>query len=371
MTAPTRALASIRPSASPGLLASAAAISATFMATPFVISETIDVYQVSAGSAALLSTAQVGGFTLTNLYAGRRLQAGPGLTRRALLVFASCNLVSAFALGFPVLVLLRTLAGASMGLLTWIAWADSAVDTKKRGDVAAVGPLASAVFAPIIAVVTTQFGLAGIYLTLAIVAAVGFLLPLSVDVSEMPSRRPIETPGVKALLLALGVFMAGGSGVFVFGRVLADEHIGMSALTFSLLLSGNALASIPIARHPGRRRMPGLWMAVISVCAVLMATTDSQIVFGAVIVLWGMAFWAVVPEVFSILSDRSVHPADRVGDAQAVMSVGRVIGPTIGGILVGTGSFTFLGLVSAVLIFGSAVVVQATTSKHRWQKDLP
>lgn len=81
MTAPTRALAAIRPTASIGLLASTAAISATFMATPFVILETIEVYGVSAGWAALLSTAQVGGFTITNLYAGRRLQAGPELAR--------------------------------------------------------------------------------------------------------------------------------------------------------------------------------------------------------------------------------------------------------------------------------------------------
>ncbi len=367
MTAPTRALAAIRPTASIGLLASTAAISATFMATPFVILETIEVYGVSAGWAALLSTAQVGGFTITNLYAGRRLQAGPELARRAIACFAICNLLSAITLAFPLLVILRTMAGASMGLLTWIAWADSAADTKKRGDVAAVGPLSSAIFAPLIALVATGFGLTGIYLILAAVVAGSFLLPLQIESTDMPSRRPIETPGVTTLLFALSLFMAGGSGVFVFGRVLADEHIGMSALTFSLILSANALVSIPVARYSGRRRFPGLWMMTIAACAVLMATTESAAVFATVIVVWGLAFWAVIPEVFSILSDKSVHPADRVGDAQAVMSMGRVIGPSIAGVLVGAGSFTALGWVSAALILTAAGAVQLTTSKHRWQ----
>lgn len=218
-----------------------------------------------------------------------------------------------------------------------------------------------------IALVATGFGLTGIYLILAAVVAGSFLLPLQIESTDMPSRRPIETPGVTTLLFALSLFMAGGSGVFVFGRVLADEHIGMSALTFSLILSANALVSIPVARYSGRRRFPGLWMMTIAACAVLMATTESAAVFATVIVVWGLAFWAVIPEVFSILSDKSVHPADRVGDAQAVMSMGRVIGPSIAGVLVGAGSFTALGWVSAALILTAAGAVQLTTSKHRWQ----
>ena len=254
-----------------------------------------------------------------------------------------------------------------MGLLTWIAWTDSAVDPKKRGDVAAIGPFSAALFAPVIATVATRFGLSGIYFALAAVAAAGLALPLKIEASVMPARRPIETPGVRLVLASLCIFMAGGSSVFVFGRVLADEHIGMSALVFSLILSANALVSIPVARYSGRRRLPGAWIAIIAVCAVVAATTDSTVIFAFVIVLWGMAFWAVVPEIFTILSDRSIHPADRVGDAQAVMSMGRVIGPTIGGALVGAGSFAALGWISAALILSAGIAVEFVATKHRWR----
>ncbi len=367
LTTPIRALAAVRPAASAGLLLTSAAIAATFMATPFVIAEAIDVYGVSTGSAALLSTAQVGGFTAGNLVSGRRLHASTSLARKALLIFVICNLASALHLSFAGLVGLRTLAGVAMGVLTWIAWADSAVDAKKRGDIAAIGPVAAAIGAPLIALVASRGALTGTYLALAAVAAVGLLLPMAVAPSSQPDRRPIETPGVRAVLLAMGLFGAGGSSIFVFSRVIASNQVGMSALVFSLALSFNALASIPTARYRGRRRVPGFWMAVIAVCAVLMATTESDVVFIGVVVIWGLSFWAAVPEMFSMLSDRSVHPADRVGDAQAVMSIGRVIGPSIGGILVGAGSFTLLGWTAAGLVLVAGIVIEATATAHRWR----
>lgn len=367
MTAPTRALAAVRPAASPGLLLTSGAIAATFMATPFVIAEAIDIYEISTGWAALLSTAQVGGFTAGNLYAGRRLRASTSLARKALLFFVICNLASALDLSFAGLVGLRTLAGVAMGLLTWIAWADSAVDAKKRGDIAAIGPVSSAIGAPLIALLASRGQLTGTYLALAAVAALGLLLPMSIATSAQPDRRPIETPGVRVVLVAMGLFGAGGSSIFVFSRVIASMQVGMGALVFSLALSFNALASIPTARYRGRRRLPGLWMAGIAVCAVLMATTESEIVFIAVVVVWGMLFWAVVPELFSMLSDRSAHPADRVGDAQAVMSIGRVVGPSLGGALVGTGSFVLLGWTAAGFILVAGIAIEATTTAHRWR----
>lgn len=366
-SAPARALGAIKPTASPGLLAASSAIAATFTATPFVIAESVDRFDVGLGWAAVLSTAQVGGFTITNLIGNRRFTASATLARRSLAVFAAANALSIVLPLFSALVITRVVAGGAMGLLTWIAWADSATDGKRRGEIAAIGPLASAVSAPILGVVASLAGLAGVFSVLTVIATVGLGLSIHVAENEISKvRHPIQAPGVRLVLVAMAVTTAAGSMVFVFARVIA-ENLQMSAMTTSLALAANALAGIPAAKFAGRRRLPGLWIAIIGGCALLLTQTDSVLIYFMVLILWGLCFWSAIPEIFSMLADRSVYPSDRVGDAQAAMSMGRVLGPTAGGLLVAGGSFDLVGVVALVLLLGAAVSLEAVATAHRWR----
>ena len=83
--------------------------------------------------------------------------------------------------------------------------------------------------------------------------------------------------------------------------------------------------------------------------------------------IWGFAFWTATPEVFSLLADRSIYPSDRVGDAQAVMSFGRVVGPTVGGILVASGSFALVGTVSLIALIGAGLTIETVATRPRWR----
>ena len=365
--APARAFGAFKPTASPGLLATSAAIAATFTATPFVIAATVDEFGTSIGAAALLSTAQVGGFMVANLVGNRRFVASVGLARRALAVFVLANAISVVLPNLTALVATRTVAGAAMGLLTWIAWADSATDGKRRGEIAAIGPLSAAIAAPLLGIVATIGDLGWMFALLTAISALGLALPIHVAENDIPTKRnPIQTPGVKLVLVSMGVMLGSASAVFVFVRLIAED-LGMSAMATSVALSLNALAGIPAARYAGRRRLPGLWIAIIAVCALLLTQTDSPIMFFIIVTLWGLSFWSAVPEIFSMLADRSVFPSDRVGDAQAAMAFGRVVGPTAGGALVVGGSFTTVGIVAFVLLIGSAVTIEVVATAHRWR----
>lgn len=88
---PARALQAVRPSASPGLLAVSAVVSAVFTATPFAIAAASEGYGISAGTAAWISTAQVGGFTVANLVAGRWIRPTGRVARNSAGVLLAAN----------------------------------------------------------------------------------------------------------------------------------------------------------------------------------------------------------------------------------------------------------------------------------------
>jgi predicted MFS family arabinose efflux permease len=71
----------------------------------------------------------------------------------------------------------------------------------------------------------------------------------------------------------------------------------------------------------------------------------------------GLRLLDAIPAVFRLLAERSLTPSERVGDAQAVMAVGRVVGPVVGGIALGTGHFTLLSIVGAVIMCLAAFTV--------------
>ena len=371
---PARAMQAVRPSACRGLLAVSAVVATVFTAAPFAIEAVSDRYGVSTGAAGLTSTAQMGGFTVASLLAGRRLRASARLATTAAVGLIVVNAVSAMTPWFSVLVVARGLSGVAMAVLTWIAWADSASNGRRRGEVAAVGPLAAAISAPLIAVVTDLGGVVGLYALLAAVGLVALLVPVTV---EGPTAAPLRaahrrrSTGATLTVLALGLFTMGGSAVFIFATVIGRQQVGLSAFAVSLAFSLNAVAGIPAARFAGRRRVPGAWMAATAICSLAVTLTHDPIVFFVAMTLWGLAFWVAVPEAFSILADRSASPDERVGDAQAVMSIGRIVGPVVGGGLLQGGSLVTLGVASAVVTIAAAVAVEAIATAHRWWDPVP
>jgi DHA1 family inner membrane transport protein len=146
--------------------------------------------------------------------------------------------------------------------------------------------------------------------------------------------------------------------VFVYAAAIGVELDGLTPLTVSLLFSGNALAGIPSARWTGRRGPAGLWFVLTAVCALTIAVSRSGVLFGVAMVGWGFVFFMGVPAAFSLLAARSVFPEERAGDAQAVMALGRVFGPMLGGALDAAGSTTTLGVAAAtVMAVGAALLL--------------
>ncbi len=355
---PTGVAAAVRPSASPALLGASAAIAFSFAATPFIVPRAVSDLGVGLGAAGLLSTAQVAGFTLVNVVAGRRLTPDRAFIRWALVVLAIVNVSSIAAPDFSILVITRLLAGGAMGLLTWIAWVDSAADARRKGEIASIGPITTLVAAPVVWWLDRWAGLDGIYLGAAAVTVACLPLRRSVDpLAVRPGRRPIETPGVRPTLVALGGLTLFASSVFVFaGAFTSAAGVGGLGLTLGLMLN-SALGIIP-ARRSRRRVHPGLPVVGMALCVVgLTAGPTDWIVVGS-IALWGAMFWLVIPSVFSSLSERSTHPGDRVGDAQGVMALGRVLGPSLGGLVLTSADTTVLTMVAVVGLLAVATTLE-------------
>jgi DHA1 family inner membrane transport protein len=127
----------------------------------------------------------------------------------------------------------------------------------------------------------------------------------------------------------------------------------------SLAFSVNAFAGIVGTRRSARRGHAWAWLAAIAGCAVVVGTVPLGIPFVVALAVWGFSFWMAVPAVFRLIEERALRPDERIGDAQAVMALGRVIGPALGGVVLGPGRFTPLALVAATGLAASAAMVGA------------
>ena len=73
----------------------------------------------------------------------------------------------------------------------------------------------------------------------------------------------------------------------------------------------------------------------------------NPVVFSVALILWGFVFFMGIPAAFALLAARSNFPEERAGDAQAVMALGRVFGPLLGGVFIGAGAYLGLAVASA------------------------
>ena len=350
--APVRLLFALQPKLPAGVLAATAVSTVVFAATPFLVKGVAVDQNVDVSTVAVISTAQLGGFMLTSWGAGRLLRPRRRVMVIALMIGLLTNAASALTPWFSLLVGIRFLSGISLGLISWIAWSEAFGDEEKVGDVAVIGPIVGTISSPLIA---TLIDVSGTDLLFLVLGAL-HLLPLPfvretrlVAATRGHRQRHRPTRAAAAILVCLGATTLGGSAVFVFAAVIGQDDVGLSALAVSFVFSANALAGVPSARYRGSRRLPGLWMALTGVAAVLVAAAHDPIVFWIALPTWGFAFWMGIPGVFSLLAERSNYPDERAGDAQAIMAAGRVVGPLLGGALYAW-SAPALGLVGGGLM---------------------
>jgi predicted MFS family arabinose efflux permease len=358
--APVRLLLSFRPRLPAAVLLGSAISTVVFAATPFLLPAIAGEQGMSVGVVGLISTAQLGGFVVAAWGAGRVLRPRRRVLVIAALLGVAVNVVSAVTPVFALLMMARFASGIAIGLIDWIAWSEVFGDSDRVGDVAVIGPLVGTIASPLLALLIDSRGSTWLFGLLAVL----HLLPLAfvsrtrLDAAarpRMPRHRP--TRGATAVLACLGALTLGGSAVFVYAGAIGLGINGMPALAVSLAFSANALAAVPSARFRGTRRLSGAWLGLTALAALAITVVHEPVVFWAGMVVWGFAFWMGVPGAFTLLASRSRYPDERAGDAQAVMALGRVFGPLVGGVVLTNVSVEALGLVGGGLVACAGVVM--------------
>lgn len=357
MTLPARAVQAVRPHASAGVMAGAAVVAATFAATPILIPDVSMRFGVDIGATGLLSTAQVGSFAVATFLAGRLLRPRRRLHYGSLALVALAAVASALVTNFTMLLAARVLAGLGMGIITWIAWADATRTPRGMGDVAAVAPVTATIASPILAWLLETGGYPAVFWGLAGLSTVAIFVP--VDFADLPrvGRRVSSSRSNRLLLAGLLVLSLGGSSVFVFTGAAAESVHGLTPLTVSWGLSLNAVFGVLATRRTARPGTAAIWLVATGLAAITIGVISSALIFFIALALWGYSFWMAIPAVLRMLADRSLTPSERMGDAQAAMAVGRVFGPVLGAIALGSGQYARLSVSGAVLIAIAAVVI--------------
>lgn len=364
MTLPARLVQAVRPHASPGLLGGAAVVAGVFAATPFLLPDVSTRLDVPIGVTGLLSTGQVATFALAAFLAGRLFRPQRRFHFLGLALVAAAAFASALTSDFALLVATRVVSGLGLGLLTWIAWAEATRFRTGIFEVAAVAPVTAAVASPLWGSLIGVGGYRLVFVILGVVAIAAFWLPI--DFGDLPriGRRVSPSRSNRLLLVALLLTTMGGSAVFIFSAAIGIEVHGLSPLAISLGLSINALTGVAATRTTPSPRYIGHWMAVTALSALMIGTIASSWVFFFAMAAWGYAFWMAIPAVFTLLAEKSLTPSERIGDAQAMMAVGRVLGPLLGGFALGATQFARLSVVGALVMTAAAGGVWAV-SRHR------
>lgn len=343
------------------MLATIASSTAVFTATPFLLRPLADEFDVTVGAVGWISTAQLAGFVIASWTAGRFLRPVRWVFITLVLAGIASNLASAFAPGLGILAITRFGSGLSLGLAAWFAWQDAFGDAEKTRDVAVIGPLIGVALPPLITIFVDGIGYQWLFVAMAVLAA--FPLAFVRQVPRIDRLRPhrtrhAATRGARAMLIALALVTLAGSSVFVYAAAIGTNYNNWSPFVVSLFFSANAVAAIPAAKWTGRRGSAGMWFGLIAVLAFIMPTVHVPLVFAAALIIWGFFFFMGIPAAFGLLASRSQFPEERAGDAQAVMALGRVFGPLLGGVFIAVDQTTRMGLAAgAIMLCASALML--------------
>ena len=369
MFAPFRAVASFRPTAAPALLAGASAVAGMFASTTFLIPVVAERFGISVGTAGLISVVQVGGFTVATFLAGRRLRASRRILVGAAFALIAANLASAAIGWFWLLLIARLVAGVGAGLVTWLAWIDAMKERSVMKDVAGIGPLTALVAAPLFGVFTSLWGDRPVFLLLALLGSLPLAFRFEIEGVEVPARRRVSPSRSNlVLLVALALLTMAGSSLFIFTVAMAEARVGLDPAVASIAISANSAAGLAGTRFRARPGTASLWMGGITVALASLIAFPVAPVFYAAMIAWGFCFWMTVPEVLRQVAAWSLAPEERVGDAQSLMALGRVLGPGLGGLLVGVGSYVTVGIEAAA---GTGVAMLIVGGVEYYRRSRP
>ncbi len=360
MQVPVSLLSALKPSVAPALLVAIGSSTVVFVSTPFLLAGIADQRDVSLGAVGWISTAQLLGFVVASWAGGRWLTPVRSVFVVGAALGCVANLLSAVAPTLLTLSGARLLSGVSLGLAAWFGWQAAFGDAEKVGDVAVIGPLGGVVTAPAVSLTIETIGVDWLFVFLAAITATPLFFAGSVPTSLRRSQRAernAPTRAAAAILVALTLVTLGGSSVFIYAAAIGIGLNGLDPITVSLLFSANSLVSIPAAKWAGRRGPPGFWYLCTAAMAILLASVRNQWLFGFGLIAWGFVFFMATPGAFQLLASRSAFPAERAGDAQAVMALGRVFGPLLGGALIAHDSSVTLGFCAAGVITAASLTL--------------
>lgn len=337
------------------LVGATAAVALMYASTPWLITPIAERYGVTEGAVGAVSVAQVGAFAAANFVLPRLLVPSGRILRIAAWSLLVLNLVSVIPSIYGVLVGLRLVAGVAAGAMTWLTWSDAMKERTSMAAVASTGPVTALIGAPLLAYISGH-GDRAVYLLLAAatIPAVVFGAKLSGErrVRGLVSRSRSN----RVLLAALAGTTLFGSALFINLAIVGREVHDLSGFTASIAFSLNAAGGLLGARLSSRHRRPGWWLGSIGPAAVL-TVFGPPVMFFVGMMWWGFAFWMAIPGILQMLSDRSLTPSERAGDAQGLMAVGRAVGPVMGGTFVDLGSLTALAVITGVGMAGAGATV--------------
>ncbi|UTV99682.1 MFS transporter [Marinomonas rhizomae] len=294
------------------------------------------------------------------------------MPRRRLLIlsmgiFTIGNLVSALADSYSALMIGRIITSFNHGVFFGVGAvvATNIVPPNKRaGAVAAMFSgltVATIGGVPLASFVGTTFGWRNAFFGIAAIglvtmAALRLSLPTLVNKEKANIRNELSVLGRGPVLAALLLTVVGASSMFtVFTYIVPilqqETHASTTFVTLMLVLYGTGLAvgNILGGRYADRSLYGTLIVSLIAVILLLVVfavSMSSSIIVVPLIFLWGIASFAVVPPLQSLV----VHEASDASNLASAMNIGafnlgNAVGAALGGGVISAG----LGLPSIAL----------------------
>lgn len=370
MHVPSRVLYGGRRGAPPALIASTAAITLLFTATPFLLEPVSSRYGVSEGLVGTISVAQVGAFAAANFVLPRLLRPNGRILRYSALTLVLMNVASIFPPEYWMLLALRLIAGFAAGAMTWLAWSNAMNRSTTMSSIAATGPITALIASPIVAYIA-DYGDSAVYATLAISTIPAVILIAPITGRRRARGHVSRSKSNRVLLLTLFALTFFGSSLYINLTIVARDLHELTPVAASVGFSLNALGGLMGARLSSRHSHPGWFLMSISLAAAA-TVMGGPVFFFIGMFWWGFAYWMGVPGVLQMVVDRSLVPSERAGDGQGVMALGRSIGPAMGGAFVDASALTALATVSAVgLAATGATVIGVKAGRERLRPSDP
>ena len=89
----------------------------------------------------------------------------------------------------------------------------------------------------------------------------------------------------------------------------------------------------------------------------MIGAVRSAVAFSVALISWGFVFFMGDPGGVRPARVTLAFPEERAGDAQAVMALGRVFGPLLGGYFIASGAVAALGVVAGGVIVSAAILL--------------